>query len=58
MNMPGMVMHSGGTISPAGGTGRYQAKIKPDMAGDWTAKLDFDGSRGQGSVSFTVNVTQ
>jgi hypothetical protein len=28
------------------------------MAGDWTAKLDYDGSRGQGSVSFTVNVEQ
>jgi copper/silver efflux system protein len=58
MNMPGMVMHSGGTIIPAGGIGRYQAKIKPDMAGDWTAKLDYDGPRGQGSVSFTVNVAQ
>jgi len=58
MNMPGMVMHSGGTITSAGGVGRYQAKIKPDMAGDWTAKLDYEGPRGQGSVSFTVNVAQ
>ena len=58
MNMPGMVMHSGSTITPGGGIGRYQARIKPDMAGDWTAKLDYDGPRGQGSVSFTVNVAQ
>jgi len=58
MNMPGMVMHSGSTITPAGEPGRYRAKIKPDMAGDWTAQLHYDGPRGQGSVSFTVNVAQ
>ena len=56
MNMPGMVMHSGSTITPAGGPGRYRAKIKPDMAGDWTAQLHYDGPRGQGDLSFTVNV--
>ena len=56
MNMPGMVMHSGSTITPAGGVGRYRAKIKPDMAGDWTAQLHYDGPRGSGELSFTVNV--
>jgi Cu(I)/Ag(I) efflux system membrane protein CusA/SilA len=56
MNMQNMVMHSGSTITPAGAPGRYRATIKPDMAGDWTAQLHYDGSRGQGSVSFTVNV--
>jgi hypothetical protein len=54
--MPGMVMHSGSTISPAGGTGRYRAKVKPDMAGDWTAQLNYNGPRGSGDVSFTVSV--
>jgi hypothetical protein len=58
MDMPGMVMNSGATISPTGEPGRYLAKIKPDMAGDWTAKLDYDGQRGQGALSFTVTVTQ
>jgi copper/silver efflux system protein len=56
MNMPGMVMHAGSTISPAGGIGRYRAKVKPDMAGDWTAQLNYKGSHGSGEISFTVNV--
>jgi Cu(I)/Ag(I) efflux system membrane protein CusA/SilA len=58
MNMPGMVMNSGGTIAPTGETGRYRCKVKPEMAGDWTARLKYDGPRGKGSVSFTVTVTQ
>jgi Cu(I)/Ag(I) efflux system membrane protein CusA/SilA len=58
MNMSGMVMNSGATISSTGEPGRYLAKIKPEMAGDWTAKLDYDGPRGQGVLSFTVTVTQ
>ena len=56
MNMPGMVMHSGSTILPAGGIGRYRAKIRPDMAGDWTAQLHYEGPRGAGDINFTVNV--
>ena len=56
MNMPGMVMHTGGTISSGGGTGLYHANIKPDMAGDWTTQLRFDGPRGSGEINFTVNV--
>ena len=56
MNMPGMVMHSGSTIEPAGAVGRYRAKIKPDMAGDWTAQLHYDGPHGAGEFSFSVNV--
>jgi Cu(I)/Ag(I) efflux system membrane protein CusA/SilA len=58
MNMPGMVMNSGATITPAGEPGRYRAKINPEMAGDWTAELDYDGPRGRGSVSFTATVAQ
>jgi Cu(I)/Ag(I) efflux system membrane protein CusA/SilA len=56
MNMPGMVMHSGGRILPTGTPGQYQAKIKPDMAGDWTAKLTYQGPRGTGQISFSANV--
>jgi Cu(I)/Ag(I) efflux system membrane protein CusA/SilA len=55
MNMPGMAMHSGGAAERAE-TGRYRAKIQPDMAGDWTARLSFDGPASRGERSFTVNV--
>src|SRR5258708_38983353 len=56
MNMQNMVMHSGSTITPTGEPGRYRAQIKPDMAGDWTAQLRYDGPHGHGDLSFTVNV--
>ena len=56
MNMPGMVMHSGSTIEPSGTPGRYRAKVKPDMAGDWMATLRYDGPHGNGSISFSVKV--
>lgn len=56
MNMPGMVMHSGSTITRTAEPGRYRAKIKPGMTGDWTAQLHYDGPRGPGDLSFTVNV--
>ena len=58
MNMPGMVMHSGSTIQPTGTPGLYKANVKPDMAGDWMATLRYEGPRGNGSVSFSVNVKQ
>ena len=56
MNMPGMVMHNAATVKPTGTPGQYRASIKPDMAGDWMVKLEYDGPRGKGEVSFTVNV--
>jgi Cu(I)/Ag(I) efflux system membrane protein CusA/SilA len=58
MNMPGMEMHSGTAATPEGRPGRYRAKVKPDMIGDWTAKLTYAGPRGEGSVNFTVGVAQ
>ena len=54
MNMPGMQMHSGGTIERTNTPGHYRAKIKIDMAGDWNAKISFDGPHGQGEHSFSV----
>ena len=39
MNMPGMQMHEGATIQRSGTPGQYRAKIKPGMAGDWTANF-------------------
>ena len=56
MNMAGMVMHAGSDIKPTGTPGQYRAKVTPDMAGGWTAMLRFDGPRGKGKVSFSVNV--
>jgi AcrB/AcrD/AcrF family protein/YtkA-like protein len=58
MNMPGMVMHSGSTIEPTETPGQYRAKVKPDMGGDWTATLRYDGPHGDGNISFSVNVKQ
>jgi Cu(I)/Ag(I) efflux system membrane protein CusA/SilA len=57
MNMPGMVMHSGGAAERAE-PGRYRTNIKPDMAGDWMAKLVFDGPAGKGETGFAVTVKQ
>jgi hypothetical protein len=56
MNMPGMVMHNAATVKPTGKVGQYHASLKPDMAGDWTVKLEYDGPRGKGAVSFSVTV--
>jgi copper/silver efflux system protein len=58
MNMPGMQMHAGATVERTETPGQYRAKIKPDMAGDWIAKLSFNGSHGSGQTSFNLNVKQ
>src|SRR5438874_1872248 len=50
MNMTGMQMHEGANIQPAGAPGRYRAKIKVGMAGDWAGKLSYDGPRGRGET--------
>ena len=56
MNMPGMQMHEGATVQRTGIPGQYRAKIKPGMAGEWMAKLSFNGPRGSGQTSFNLNV--
>ena len=58
MNMPGMVMHGGGPAQRTGTAGQYRAQIKADMAGDWMAKLSFNGPHGSGQTSFNLNVKQ
>jgi YtkA-like len=55
MNMPGMQMHEGATIQSAGAPGRYRAKIKVGMAGDWTGKISYEGPRGSGRTSFSLD---
>lgn len=37
--------HSGGAIEGTNTPGRYHAKLKIDMSGDWNAKISFDGPR-------------
>jgi len=54
MNMPGMMMHGGGPAQKTETTGQYRAKIKIDMAGDWNAKISFDGPHGHGQQSFSI----
>ena len=34
--------------------GRYGAKIKIDMSGDWNAKISYEGPHGQGQQSFPI----
>jgi Cu(I)/Ag(I) efflux system membrane protein CusA/SilA len=58
MNMPGMQMHAGATVERTTTLGQYRAKIKPEMAGDWMARLSFNGPRGTGQTSFNLNVKQ
>jgi Cu(I)/Ag(I) efflux system membrane protein CusA/SilA len=58
MNMPGMAMHSGSTVTADPSPGLYHVKVHPEMAGDWVAQLRYDGPRGSGSVDFTVSVAQ
>ncbi|MEO8044844.1 MAG: CusA/CzcA family heavy metal efflux RND transporter [Spartobacteria bacterium] len=55
MSMPGMHMHSGATIEQTTTPGRYLARLKIDMAGDWNAKISFDGPRGKGEANFPLN---
>jgi hypothetical protein len=56
MTMPGMTMHEAGEITPTSKTGQYHVKIRPGMAGDWTAKLSIDGPQGRAQTTFPVNV--
>src|SRR5436190_6054482 len=54
MNMPGMQMQGGGAAQRTGTPGQYRAKVKADMAGDWNAKISFQGPHGKGQRSFSV----
>ncbi len=55
MSMPGMHMHSGATIEKTKTPGRYLARLKIDMAGDWNAKISFNGPQGKGEANFPLN---
>jgi hypothetical protein len=56
MNMSGMVMHGGGSAQQTGTSGQYHTEVRADMAGDWNAKISFQGPHGKGQRSFSVTV--
>jgi len=58
MNMPSMQMQGGGPAERTGTAGQYRAKVKAGMAGDWNTKISYDGPRGKGQTSFSVNIKQ
>ncbi len=54
MNMPSMQMQRGGPAQKTGTAGQYRAKVKADMAGDWNARISYDGPRGKGETNFAL----
>jgi len=55
MPMPGIVMSAGAEVFPAG-TGLYRVVADFGMAGAWRLSLEWNGPRGQGSVTFNGEV--
>jgi len=58
MNMPGMQMQGGGPAEKTATPGQYRAKVKAAMAGDWNARVSYDGPRGKGQTSLSLNIKQ
>jgi hypothetical protein len=58
MNMPGMVMNSGGDVSKTGTPGVYRVKLQPQMGGDWVMKLSWQGPAGEGKAEIPITVKQ
>ncbi|HEX6565869.1 MAG TPA: efflux RND transporter permease subunit, partial [Chthoniobacterales bacterium] len=56
MNMPGMVMNSGGDVTKTSNPGVYRVKLKPQMGGDWVVKLSWKSPAGEGEVEIPVSV--
>jgi Cu/Ag efflux pump CusA len=38
--------------------GQYRAKVKAAMAGDWNARVSYNGPRGKGQTSLSLNIKQ
>jgi hypothetical protein len=43
-------MHSGAKIEKVDGMGDYKAHLTPDMAGDWSVDLSYQGPKGPGEA--------
>ncbi|MBV8216133.1 MAG: CusA/CzcA family heavy metal efflux RND transporter [Verrucomicrobia bacterium] len=58
MNMPGMVMHSAAKIEKQKPSGEYVAHLTPDMAGDWSADISYQGPKGLATLQLPISVKQ
>ena len=58
MNMPGMVMHSAAKVEKLDAPGEYVAHLTPEMAGDWTVDVNYQGSAGPTTLELPISVTQ
>ena len=56
--VPGMVMHSWAKKKKDDNIGDYQAHLTPDMAGDWSVDLSYQGPQGPAKLTVPVNVKQ
>ena len=56
MPMPGMPMFGTFAIARTDVAGRYAATGELGMAGTWRMTIQWDGSAGQGSVTFPENI--
>ena len=56
MAMPGMNMRSPASIELTSVPGRYLAEVTPDMMGDWSGVVDYDGPRGNSDVQLSISV--
>ena len=56
MPMPGMPMFGSLEVKRTDVTGRYEAQSDFGMAGTWRMTIQWDGSAGQGSVTFSGTV--
>lgn len=58
--MPAMgsmaAMNDTATLTTTNEPGVYRAKVKIEMAGEWQARLAYEGPRGEGKGSFPVTV--
>ena len=50
-------MHSGAKIINDG-MGDYKADLAPDMAGDWSVDVSYQGPQGSAKLKVPVNVKQ
>lgn len=56
MPMPGMPMFGSIRVQRTDAPGRYRADGEFSMAGTWRVGIEFDGSAGKGSVTFSATV--
>jgi hypothetical protein len=56
MPMPGMAMFGSVAVQRTDVPGRYSASSQFDMAGTWRTTIEWDGSAGKGSVTFSAAV--